>query len=806
MKLTSAYNFVPLNDRIYTPDWADLVSHDAPFSDGEDGVIEVTLRNVSPLFTRNGSSDRNNDTCYSAHIETADGKKLYYLPATNLKGMFRSVMEIMSFARLSDSQYTNRFFGYRNFGGKTIDGGEDYVQKMEGVKAGWLRKEREQLYLTPCDGEYKRIEYSEIKNRYPNSSYKDPDTGWKKNRSLLDFEKTGKIYPLYTDEYGDEYRIVCTGHINKKHKEFLFPIERLDEIPVTASVAKKFYDVHEPTPGFEGGHDSIKAYLEEGKELAVFYLPGTKEDEIDAIGLSSMLRFPYKWSVKELIMRQQGEEEQAHDLPQTIFGYTGKERSLKGRVQFCNAFSDKPLSDSELLEKAKGVLGQPKASFYPFYLKQESSPYKTYDNATGIAGRKQYRIHKGDNVAELPQGNENENTKISFRPIPKGLTFKLRIAIHNLRKVEIGALLSAITLHETQGAWHHLGLAKGFGYGKLEILNLKLNKFTYPKEEYMRAFEKEMTSFTKALTKPMAWRNTPQIVKLMGILGEHGEGEVKMMELKDYTAAKKKENFDLLKERENVHIPTFLKDGDQEEMNRRVAAFHQMEKEKATALARRKFARQHKSDYDQAEALRARKDFDEAIKVYQLLSEQRISISQDCGEEEKRIEELKHEKEAWLNERKQAFILQHQADYDQMELCFKQKDYKEVIDICDKLISQLQELLLDYAYETQRKIEAQKAEKDKGGLGAILNEKYPEDGPNAGQYKVKEFKVFMQKVNKWLKDKPEDALTEEERRIAWAAVDRLLPTGAHPKKEDKEVNNKDSKLWKWIHATLGERK
>ena len=758
MKLTSVYNFVPLNDCVYTPDWAELVSHDAPFSDGEDGIIEVTLRNVSPLFTRNGSSDRNNGSPYSAHIETADGKKLYYLPATSLKGMFRSVMEIMSFARLSDSQYTNRFFGYRDLGGKDMSNGKKYVSKMQGVKAGWLRKKDEKLYLTPCDGDYKCIEYREIESLYPHSLYNSTDSGWKKNLAL--FKETGAMYPDFTDEYGEEYRIVCTGHINKKHKEFLFPTQQNDEIEVSESVKTKFYTVHEPTPDFAKTKDkglSITEYLDDEKELAVFYLPERNGDGIEAIGLASMFRYPYKQSVKELITLQQGENDNIPDLTQTIFGYTGKEKNLKGRIQFGNAFAETSLSDDELL-KADGVLGQPKASFYPFYLKQDHSPYKTYDDATAIAGRKVYRTHKGSSVSNLPQGNGQESIMTHFRPIPAGLTFHLRIAVHNLRKVEIGALLSAITLHNTTRAWHHLGLAKGFGYGKLEITSVVLKGFSAEKEEYMQAFEKEMAAFTY----PKEWHNTPQSTMLMSILGEHEEDEVKMMEgFAKYKEAKNNKNFMSLTDAEKaIPVHSLLKDKDKEDVKKRTEAIQLEKKRQASALLKEKFVQENQAKYEQAEHCYNQKEFSQAIEIYKELIEQLGHRALDSSAEELRIKDIEAEKAKEDAEKER-----------------RKKEQKE----------------------------KQRIEKMKAGLFAILNEKYPEGTPNAGQYKIKDFKTLMQKVNKWLKDTHADALTDDERRAVWESVDRMLPTGAHPKKEDKDVNNKDSKLWKWINDTLGER-
>lgn len=102
-------------------------------------------------------------------------------------------------------------------------------------------------------------------------------------------------------------------------------------------------------------------------------------------------------------------------------------------MQIGNAFASRPLRDEELCSEVRGVLGTPKPSFYPLYLKQDERPYKTYstEGAT-ISGTKRYRIHKGASVTTLPQGNIKTMSQIN--PVPAGQTFKMRIVVHNMRK------------------------------------------------------------------------------------------------------------------------------------------------------------------------------------------------------------------------------------------------------------------------------------------------------------------------------------------------------------------------------------
>ena len=98
-KISAPYNFVPLNEFVFVPDWANDVSQDIPFADGEDGYIEVTWKNVSPLCIRDASgADGEN---YSMHVKMSDGSRLYFIPGSSLRGMLRNTLSIMSFGRLS---------------------------------------------------------------------------------------------------------------------------------------------------------------------------------------------------------------------------------------------------------------------------------------------------------------------------------------------------------------------------------------------------------------------------------------------------------------------------------------------------------------------------------------------------------------------------------------------------------------------------------------------------------------------------------------------------------------------------------
>ena len=102
MPLTSPYNFVPINKQVYYPSWGKLVSMDIPFEDGEDGYIEVVLKNVSPLFTRNGARPEKDKETESSYVIDENGNKRYFIPGTTIKGMLRGTLEMMAFGKIKE--------------------------------------------------------------------------------------------------------------------------------------------------------------------------------------------------------------------------------------------------------------------------------------------------------------------------------------------------------------------------------------------------------------------------------------------------------------------------------------------------------------------------------------------------------------------------------------------------------------------------------------------------------------------------------------------------------------------------------
>ena len=747
MKITSPYNFVPLNQQVFYPDWAEQASQDLPFKDGLDVSLDIKLTNVSPLFTRNGSKD-GKDT-FSSHIIGENGKRQYFIPATTIKGMLREIVEIMTFGKMQEGKdYQNRYFGYRDLANdnkKNRPRSNEYKKKVEQGKPGWLYKEADNYYFAPCSGKVEKIAKNELKQLFP--SYESDPSIWKSNVSV----ETKGVYPSYPEikKKDNYYRIVCTGKIHDKQFEMLFPSEEDMTIMIDEKTIQTFFDIYDATPGFSEAKDGKGCYieaLEKGEKIPVFYLD---KDGQTSLGMSRNFKLPCKYNIQQQVEVLQKADINRPDFAETLFGYTGKETSLKGRVQISHAFMEGDVVDSELIEK-NGILGSPKASYYPIYLKQHHSPYKTYDENEGIAGRKLYRVHTKDTTIPLPLNENNPNVESSFKTIPQGQNFHFRITMHNVKEVELGAVLAALTFNHTTGVYFNIGMAKSFGFGKCEIEEngIKLNGTNEKIDHYLQVFEKQMSAFTYEYNQQL-WAQTESITQLVNILGEHDDSEVHMMDMDEYGDSKfeKRNPFNQLKEK-GTPIVSMLTEEDKEEI-RELAL--KAKGERAQKEARKSL----KEKYDLAKSCVEAKDFQEAKKHYNDIIDELLKKGINIQEENQIIADI----DAKIAE--------------QEEEAKQQADQAALMEQANKLAA---------------------------GLGATLD-KLAGDGVN---YSIKDFKVCFQKVEKWLKDSKAEKLSESDAKDLYTTAARLLKEPS--KKEVKELGKpfEKSGIWRKLTTFLDE--
>jgi len=571
-EIPTPYNFVPLSEKVVFPDWSDKVSHDVPFSDGISGELEIEVENTTPIYIRNGGNwtdadKKNNDSKYNDFFQTKEGQT--YIPGTSLKGAIRNVLEIASFGKMKavdNRRYSVRDLDLDAYTNKfTTD-----IKAAPLTKAGFIKKKGDDWFLIPCD--YARIEQCKLAQEIGTSklSTLEKYKFWKNelNNSLdasfsiskpgpdVFKKQCGSLKRAEINEGNINGKLVFTGQIahrqkrgegehgrGKKHLEFVFFDKGNKELKISTEMKNDFILNHSETRNKDKHLGSLKPNeewgfweekLNNGEEIPVFWLG--KTDKIDSFGLTMMYRLPYKFNIHEAINKISEEHfsKEKYDLAELIFGYTNDNNSQKGRVQFGHLKGN----NSSSMDIVKTVLGGPKATYYPNYIEQDEKllaktnskgklkpEYKTFmSDDVKIRGWKRYPV-RNDNydptdkskgyIPKIPvdkYGKPNMEVTTSFKPLATGSFFDGRIRFHNLKEIELGALLWALTFGDNEGFRHSIGMGKGLGFGNISI---KIKNFDSKK--YIEKFVEYMK------TEVDKWETLPQLKELLAMANPKNE-------------------------------------------------------------------------------------------------------------------------------------------------------------------------------------------------------------------------------------------------------------------------------------------
>lgn len=506
--IKAPYNFVPLEDKAFYPSWANHISQDIPFEDGVSGSIEYTIEAKTPIFVRNGYTDREHpDSTFS---KTHDGK--FFIPSTSIKGEIRNVLEILSFGKMTQVQDAR--FGIRDLNSQknpvAYVEGNFYLDKMKHVQCGWLYKRlsqdgNEEYIINDC-GVPGRIKPEEIDNHYGTAlamfgqnltlnrqctnknDEEELRSAYYKYKNILKISLDNQdinncfcgTFSTVQDNYdrliasfganGKKGCIVVTGQPSKrdpikkkgKYYEFVF-FESEDEEPIDTNVINDFLTIHKNNYDYE---KIWKRYLNEGRRVPVFFSrKNGNNGPIDSIGLAYMFRIPTANFIKGAIPIEL-QSNRRKDLAECIFG-TAKESlgQLKGRVNISHALTCG--TPKECDDIVTTVLGSPKPSYGPLYASSG-----TWNDANAqIKGRKRYPVR----TTILPPNKGTDSQTCEFIPLDQGTSFKGRITFHNLKECELGALIAALTFNGHPECCHSIGEAKPLGYGKVKISIDKLS-------------------------------------------------------------------------------------------------------------------------------------------------------------------------------------------------------------------------------------------------------------------------------------------------------------------------------------------
>jgi CRISPR-associated protein (TIGR03986 family) len=469
---TAPYNFIPLPTTIVP---APKVNVDfSSFQDGLlSGYIDLSIEAKTDLFIR-GEMEK----FFSV-------KNRPTIPGSSMRGLIRSLVEIVSFSKMSFTEKNRRYF-YRNIS-------DDYYKKQFlrtnpppikiKSKGAYLVKKGRKYLLFPVN-----IVYRVDMNRHPafqnrlNRCY-DKTVIWYDPKKYQKIRMKGNLqleYNLLSEisvnpRNGMQQGVLLrTGDFGRtKHYQWVFPeFSEGDFHDVT-----KILEVYETDENRDPSANLIEL-AKQGNPIPCFYLEG-EGNTPEYIGHTGVFRIPYQKTVGDFIHNQTISD---FDISESIFGFITQDgkKQQSGRVFFedsmCTTVNPK-LSFGPLK-----ILSSPKPTSWHLYLNQDNGRIVHWDTDNGIIrGQKMYwhRVGVGwkneDHTLEQKSRQRliqdaliDRKTQYTVAEVvQKDAVFSGRIRFDNLHPIELGALLSALKLPDECA--HKIGMGKPFGMGSIRI-------------------------------------------------------------------------------------------------------------------------------------------------------------------------------------------------------------------------------------------------------------------------------------------------------------------------------------------------
>jgi len=415
-----------------------------------------------------------------------ENRKYYIQPAMEIK-------EGIPYFRVDEIEL-------RKIGGNRIKGIEFLYDE------GLMSKEPELRELNKVVGSNNRYEKNKAKKKILSilGKHSRENKGYKpyQVRISFDLNEKGKVIKVgNAGECNYEGYILSGGFILGKRSHYIIPMEddnqhrinlseddimAYEDDMVSTNKADKKNGIVVPEKGYE-----YYALPKEGESKPIFYINKNGHH----FGFTPYLRLSYTKSVLDGV-REGYKNNTGISYSDSIFGFSNrvykvgrntKKYSYKSRVSFSDALViGEAVEDDECTIDV--VLSEPKPTSYNLYLKQsemDKKELKTYeDDDFNIRGYKEYWLK---NYVENPEIEEDKliNMKKKIHPLKEGTEFKGRIYFTNLYEDELGLLGWALKLNDR--CYQNIGLAKPYGFGRIELMDVKVK---------IEDLEKKYTSFS----------------------------------------------------------------------------------------------------------------------------------------------------------------------------------------------------------------------------------------------------------------------------------------------------------------------
>lgn len=531
-RAVAPYNFVPLpNPPIVLPaPGAPEEGHDSYDPSRCTGTLSLHIETLTPLYIRGTvplAADGKPAGEAKDQVQFFAPSRVPSIPGSSLRGMIRSLIEILSWSRIdgvSDRHLFTRDFVHAN---------SSYLAAMQERDTGaptsmpgYLKRIGGKIIFQPAltlqGAPYLRIEQDRARAKFPdlqsmfnqitdrngqpalrpNGAYRwmQKDVWFKLDKpdARHYYRDIKEISPTDPGGAGAESEwqhgcLVASGWVGGsrgyKQRHWIIPDPDPDPKAQVVDVSAGDEDLY-----LEGGGvtPAIREMAASGFSILRRELPANElvpcflieQDGHTFFGHTPMFRYPYRYSVHDAFPGAL-RDASVTGLSDAIFGRAGeRDRSFAGRV----AFEDAPLGGqrdgaSENASYAR-ILSTPKPTTFQHYLAQRDDgggqggrlnldTLVDWDSPDATArGHKVFWHRPGDDPHHVPWqetqplgDRDTQHTRIA--PIRAERSFSARIHFENLTNEELGALLFALMLPE--GCAHRLGMGKPLGLGSVRL-------------------------------------------------------------------------------------------------------------------------------------------------------------------------------------------------------------------------------------------------------------------------------------------------------------------------------------------------
>ncbi|MBF2063251.1 MAG: TIGR03986 family CRISPR-associated RAMP protein [Calothrix sp. C42_A2020_038] len=498
-KAVAPYNFVELPDKV-VPAQLPLPPHNVYDSERYTGKIDCTLTTSSPLYIRCGLTKEEFECDTESknlpdffYTETASKVRKPVLPGSSLRGMLRSLVEIISFSKFDKVSEYQKFF-FRAVAADKDDPLKDIYKnglKKENLKAGYLVEKNDGWYIRPAtdiEGKYFiYIKEKDIEGKINGFTYMrslDYVPQYKQNISFEDFytqngRHCAKKISSDCTKFNTLGVLVASGNMlenanldeqkrevklkSKDGRKYHYLVGIPDSKPQLVKISDDAITAYcsaltnfqkAKSPYDNNPFDENSGVLKNGR---VIFYSQLKSEEITLFGQSPNFRIPYIPKGKQTaasavdFIPERLRDKSIIDIADAIFGFVRdkKQEDEKQQVRKGRIF----ISDAECLSNTDDIwwektanhvitpqiLASPKATTFQHYLVQPESTQaqkiklKHYasepEEETVIRGHKLY-WHKGSEP-DIKHPNPSEVSETQKTEIkPIGIGVKFKFTIN----------------------------------------------------------------------------------------------------------------------------------------------------------------------------------------------------------------------------------------------------------------------------------------------------------------------------------------------------------------------------------------